>query len=78
MANAGPSTSEEQVQAVTTLRSGKEILKDDLKKGKSLASSDQKVSSNKSESKEVLTHVWHLYFLPLFVYLSKLDRTWKN
>ena len=45
------------MQAVTTLRSGKEILKDDPKKRKSPASFDQKVSSNASESTEILEKV---------------------
>ena len=37
----GPSNSKEQVQAVTTLRSGKEVEKPNLEKDKQPASSDQ-------------------------------------
>ena len=42
----GPSNSKEQVQAVTTLRSGKEIAKPDLEKNKQPASSDPEGKEN--------------------------------
>ncbi|XXG82481.1 hypothetical protein AAC387_Pa10g0417 [Persea americana] len=57
VANAGPSSSKEHVQVVTTLQSGKEIMKNDPKIGKEPGSSDKKVSKNKFESKEVLEKV---------------------
>ena len=54
MANSGPSTSRQQVKAMTTLRSGKAIPIEDLKKDKQRASSDPKLSQITSNSKKVM------------------------
>lgn len=55
--NVRPSNSQEHVQAVTTLRSGKEVQKPDMKKEKQSASLDQKETQVQCNEKTVVGEI---------------------